>query len=123
MEIFYPLLYGIGTGFMMSVMLGAIFFMLIQTGVKHGYKKAFIIASGVIVCDILFVILAISFTGLIRDFLKAERSTNTTAGLEKAKQNAKKEKQIVAEKKKADKENMIATRQMQKAQKAEKKIA
>lgn len=55
-------------------MLGAIFFMLIQTGVKYGYKKGFIIASGVITCDLIFVILAISFTGYISEFLKVHAS-------------------------------------------------
>jgi hypothetical protein len=58
---------------------------------------------------------------IIRDFLEAERSTNTTTGLKKAKQDAKKGKQTVAEKKKADRQNMMTDRQMQKAQKAEKK--
>lgn len=80
MELVYPLIYGVGTGFMMSVMLGAIFFMLIQTGVKHGYKKAFIIASGVIVCDLLFVILAISFTGYIKAFLKVHETNAALVG-------------------------------------------
>ncbi|MBL7811965.1 MAG: LysE family transporter [Bacteroidetes bacterium] len=64
-----PLGYGILTGFLMSVLLGVIFFMLIQTGVKHGYKKGITIASGVIAGDIVFVILAIGFTGYISRFL------------------------------------------------------
>lgn len=56
-------------GFLMSVLLGVIFFMLIQAGIRHGYKKGFSIAAGVITGDIIFIILAIGFTGYISQFL------------------------------------------------------
>lgn len=56
-------------GFLMSVLLGVIFFMLIQAGIRHGYKKGFTIAAGVITGDIIFIILAIGFTGYIGRFL------------------------------------------------------
>ncbi len=69
MEYFLPFAYGIGTGFLMSVLLGVIFFMLIQTGLNHDYKKAYLIAAGVITGDILFIFLAIKFTENIKDFL------------------------------------------------------
>jgi len=65
-----PFLYGIGTGFLMSVLLGVIFFMLIQTGIKHGPKKGWAIAAGVVSGDIIFVFLAITFTAYISEFLK-----------------------------------------------------
>jgi threonine/homoserine/homoserine lactone efflux protein len=66
----------------MSVLLGVIFFMLIQASLKHGPQKGWIIASGVISGDILFVILAIGFTRYIQDFLMAyEPHVNLAGGL------------------------------------------
>ncbi len=65
-----PLFYGMLAGFMMSILLGVIFFMLIQAGIQHGTRKGVIIASGVISGDIIFVSLAIGFTSGISLFLK-----------------------------------------------------
>lgn len=82
MEYFLPFAYGIGTGFLMSVLLGVIFFMLIQTGLKHDYKKAYLIAAGVVTGDILFIFLAIKFTENIKDFLlKYENYVGLIGGL------------------------------------------
>jgi len=55
---------------MMSILLGVVFFMLIQAGIQHGTKKGVIIASGVISGDIIFLSLAIGFTAAISDFLQ-----------------------------------------------------
>lgn len=76
----YPVGYGILTGFLMSVLLGVIFFMLIQVGVKHGVKKGFTIAAGVITGDIIFVTLAIGFTGIISSFLRAHEGKVSVVG-------------------------------------------
>ena len=54
---------------MMSILLGVVFFMLIQTGLQHGTRKGIIIASGVISGDIIFLVFAIGFTAAIQDFL------------------------------------------------------
>lgn len=70
MHYLLPILYGLSAGFLMSVLLGAVFFMLINTGLKYNYKKAYYIAAGVITGDILFVILAIQFTKFIKLFLQ-----------------------------------------------------
>lgn len=64
----------------MSVLLGVIFFMLIQASLKHGPRKGWVIASGVISGDIIFVILAIGFTRYIQDFLTAYESYVNLAG-------------------------------------------
>jgi threonine/homoserine/homoserine lactone efflux protein len=65
-----PALYGLVAGFMMSILLGVVFFMLIQAGIQHGTKKGVIIASGVITGDIIFLSLAIGFTAAIAEFLQ-----------------------------------------------------
>jgi len=59
-----------------------IFFMLIQASLNHGPQKGWVIASGVISGDILFVILAIGFTRYIQEFLTAyEPYVNLVGGL------------------------------------------
>ncbi len=80
MSLLGPLFYGIGTGFLMSVLLGVIFFMLIQVGLKHGWKHGITIAFGVITGDILFVVLAIGFTAYISAFLKTQEHTASIIG-------------------------------------------
>jgi len=62
--------YGLGAGFLMSILLGAIFFLLINQSLKNGYKSALPIAFGVITVDAVFVILAILFTSQITSFLE-----------------------------------------------------
>ncbi len=51
-----------GRGFLigmgMSLMLGTVFFSLIQTSIQHGWKKGILIALGVIASDIIFISLA-----------------------------------------------------------------
>lgn len=69
-DFLYPATYGIFVGILMSVLLGAIFFILIQTGLKHHYKVAYWIAAGVITGDIVFVILSINFTEHIKVFIQ-----------------------------------------------------
>lgn len=64
-----PALYGLLAGFMMSILLGVVFFLLIQAGIQHGTQKGMIIALGVICGDIIFLSLAIGFTAAISDFL------------------------------------------------------
>ncbi|MCC7297308.1 MAG: LysE family transporter [Bacteroidia bacterium] len=64
----------------MSVLLGVIFFMLIQVGLKHGWKHGITIAFGVITGDILFVVLAIGFTAYISAFLKTQEHTASIIG-------------------------------------------
>ncbi len=75
-----PVLYGLLAGFMMSILLGVVFFMLIQAGIQHGTKKGVIIASGVITGDIIFLSLAIGFTAAIADFLQKHQQTISLLG-------------------------------------------
>ena len=75
-----PALYGLLAGFMMSILLGVVFFMLIQAGIQHGTGKGVLIASGVIAGDIIFLSLAIGFTSAISTFLHEHRHTISLAG-------------------------------------------
>ena len=77
-----PLLNGVFFGFLMSVLLGAIFFMLIQAGLRYNYKKGIIIALGVICGDSIFIFLSIYFTDYISVFIDENKSKiNVIAGI------------------------------------------
>jgi threonine/homoserine/homoserine lactone efflux protein len=50
---------GLATGFVLSMMLGTVFFALIRNSISFGYKTGIWIAAGVILCDIMFITLAL----------------------------------------------------------------
>lgn len=64
-----PLVYGLVTGFVMSISLGAIFFLLIQAGLAGGVKKGMPLALGVITGDFIYVLLALHFSEFITEQL------------------------------------------------------
>jgi threonine/homoserine/homoserine lactone efflux protein len=68
-----PLLYGLVTGFVMSISLGAIFFLLVQAGLVGGVKKGFPLALGVITGDFLYILLALHFSESITQQLNEYR--------------------------------------------------
>jgi threonine/homoserine/homoserine lactone efflux protein len=60
-------------------MLGTVFFSLIKNSVNSGYKTGIYIASGVILCDIIFIALAILSTEFA-EFLKNNQNTISLLG-------------------------------------------
>jgi L-lysine exporter family protein LysE/ArgO len=52
-NIFIPLVSGLGTGVVLGLGFGTVFFALIQNSITHGFKKGLDIAIGVVLCDIL----------------------------------------------------------------------
>lgn len=50
--------YGLGWGTVLSLMLGTVFFTLIQSSIDNGYKSGALIALGVVFSDILFIAVA-----------------------------------------------------------------
>jgi threonine/homoserine/homoserine lactone efflux protein len=75
-----PALYGLLAGFMMSILLGVVFFLLIQAGIQHGTKKGMIIAAGVVTGDLIFLSLSIGFTAAISGFLQQHSHTIALVG-------------------------------------------
>lgn len=61
------LFYGLLTGIALCLTFGTVFFSLVQNSVDNGYKTGIIIASGVFVCDLIFVFFAIFGTTLLPD--------------------------------------------------------
>lgn len=59
-------------GFLLSILLGAVFFYLIQTSVQNGMKAGITIAGGVILSDILLISLAIFANQLLPEIRKGE---------------------------------------------------
>jgi threonine/homoserine/homoserine lactone efflux protein len=48
---------GLLFGFVLSINIGPVFFLLIETSIKHGVKNAFIMNAGVITSDVLWIFL------------------------------------------------------------------
>ena len=64
-----PIFFGIGTGFVMSISLGAVFFLLIQAGLAGGWRKGLPLALGVIAGDLIYVTLSLHFSAAITETL------------------------------------------------------
>lgn len=56
--------YGLGTGLALSLMLGTVFFALIQISIDNGYKGGILIALGVVTSDAILITLSIFGTRL-----------------------------------------------------------
>src|SRR5574343_151759 len=50
---------GLASGFVLSIMLGTVFFALIRNSISFGYTTGVWIALGVILCDIMFITMAL----------------------------------------------------------------
>lgn len=75
-----PIFFGLGTGFVMSVSLGAVFFLLIQAGLVGGWRKGLPLALGVIAGDLIYVTLALHFSEAITETLVLYRGHIAKAG-------------------------------------------
>jgi len=58
-------LYGFGTGILLCLTFGTVFFSLLQNSVDNGYRAGVKIAAGVVVCDSIFVICALFGTSFL----------------------------------------------------------
>jgi len=48
---------GIGLGLLLSILVGPAFFMLIDTSITRGFKKAFVLDMGIVLSDILLILI------------------------------------------------------------------
>jgi threonine/homoserine/homoserine lactone efflux protein len=60
MGILGPIFSGFSAGMAMSLMLGTVFFSIIQNSIKDNWKAGVKIAMGVVVCDLLFLLLVLA---------------------------------------------------------------
>jgi len=54
----YAFFYGLLTGFLLSIMLGTVFFCLVQNSITNGFKSGAYVAIGVIISDIIMIVLS-----------------------------------------------------------------
>ena len=76
MEFIEFILKGVVTGFILSVMIGPIFFVLLETSITKGIKSALILDAGVLFSDILYILIAYVFYSEVSDL-----STGSSANL------------------------------------------
>lgn len=69
---FDPILSGISFGFVLSFLVGPIFFILIETSLKKGIKPAIALDLGVLWSDIIYIVLAFFFANQILNMKKHE---------------------------------------------------
>jgi L-lysine exporter family protein LysE/ArgO len=54
----YAFFYGLFTGLILSIMLGTVFFCLIQNSIVNGFKSGAWVSTGVIIADILLIVVS-----------------------------------------------------------------
>ena len=52
----FPLLQGIQTGLVLCIMLGPIFFALVQAGVERGMRAGLMVGLGIWISDLIFIL-------------------------------------------------------------------
>ena len=59
------LVHGIGFGFTLSLMIGPVFFGLLQTSITYGFRSGLLYALGVLVSDILLIVFALTIASTL----------------------------------------------------------
>jgi threonine/homoserine/homoserine lactone efflux protein len=55
---------GYATGFVLSLMLGTVFFILLRNSVQYGFRSGLLVATGVILSDVLMIAVAVGSHGV-----------------------------------------------------------
>ena len=61
MTYFDLILKGVVTGFVLSIMIGPVFFVLLETSIKKGVRAALALDLGVLLSDLLYILIAYVF--------------------------------------------------------------
>ena len=61
------ILKGIVTGFILSIMIGPVFFVLLETSIRKGIRAAIAFNIGVLLNDILYILIAYVFYSQVAD--------------------------------------------------------
>ncbi len=67
-QMFQPLLEGLLSGIALSLMLGTVFFFIIQNSLDHGFKTGFLISVGVVISDLLLIALSMMGSEMLPSF-------------------------------------------------------
>lgn len=63
---------GMGYGLLLSLMVGPAFFVMIETSITKGIKSALFLDLGVLICDLIYVLIAFLFFKEITELMSAE---------------------------------------------------
>lgn len=63
---------GVGLGLVLSIMLGPVFFILLETSIKKGVRSAFFLDLGVLLSDLMYISLAYVFVNQVAAFKENE---------------------------------------------------
>lgn len=74
------ILKGIGTGLILSVMLGPAFFLLIETSIKKGIRAAVSFDAGVLTSDIIYILIAYIFIQQVETISHGDNNAIIRAG-------------------------------------------
>lgn len=66
------LLKGVVTGFILSIMIGPVFFVLLETSIRRGVKAAIALDLGVLLSDVIYIIIAFVFFQQVKDLSEGE---------------------------------------------------
>jgi len=61
---------GIGLGLVLSIMLGPVFFILLETSIKKGIKSALFLDLGIFLSDLMYITIAYIFVNQLKDLDK-----------------------------------------------------
>ena len=61
------LLKGLVTGFILSIMIGPVFFVLLETSIRRGVKAALWMDFGVLISDLVYILIAYVFYKEVED--------------------------------------------------------
>jgi len=76
-----PIFYGLSTGMVMSVMLGTVFFALIQNSIDNGFRSGIYISMGVIVSDTMLILITRSGAAYIPEGGTTENYVRIAGGI------------------------------------------
>ncbi len=66
--------------FLLSLMLGTVFFSLIQNSINHGFRTGLLIATGVVLSDVIFISIALFGSTLLPNIEHYQRHIEITGG-------------------------------------------
>lgn len=80
MQLFNAVWQGLLVGMGLSLMLGTVFFSLIQNSISYGARTGIYISLGVIICDVIFISLALLSVGFAKFLAEYENAVSIGGG-------------------------------------------
>lgn len=75
-----PILDGITMGFLLSLMVGPVFFMLITTSMENGFRFAAVLALGILVSDLVYVLITYFGVNFLAQYPLIEKALGYVGG-------------------------------------------